>query len=154
MSLDHEFYLISKTTGIKDFWMYRERNSSVIDSIVIHDDLIQYIMDSLEWIPSKNPSLQATPSGRGINYHGETLFDNHSSETLISIFSSWKSLIKNAPDKFELTGKFVYGEADNQEGDYKKSVFNRDEVITKFEKMILMSEALAKGEFYLYHCGI
>ncbi|MBL3644636.1 hypothetical protein JMN23_19950 [Bacillus sp. RHFB] len=154
MSLGHEFYLISKTTDIKDVWMYRERNNSVIDSIVIHDDLIQYIMDSLEWIPSKNPSLHGPPSGRGINYHGVTLFDNHSSETLISIFSSWKSLIKNAPDKFELTGEFVYGEADNQEGDYKKLVFNRDEVITQFEKIILMGEALAKGEFYLYHCGI
>ncbi|MFJ7994838.1 hypothetical protein ACIQY5_22210 [Peribacillus frigoritolerans] len=154
MSLDHEFYLISKTTDIKNFWMYRERNNSVIDSVVIQDDLIQYIIDSLEWIPSKNPSLQGTPSGHGINYHGVTLFDNHSSETLISIFSSWKSLIKNAPDKFELTGEFVYGDADNQEGDYKKLVFNRDEVITQFEKIILMSEALTKGEFYLYHCGI
>ncbi|MFY0779339.1 hypothetical protein AB1K18_03345 [Peribacillus simplex] len=105
MSLDHEFYLISKTTDIKNFWMYRERNNSVIDSIVIQDDLIQYIIDSLEWI---DPSLRGTTSGHGINYHGVTLFDNHSSDTLISIFSSWKSLIKNAPDKFEFTGEFVY----------------------------------------------
>ena len=154
MSLEHEFYLISKTTDINDFWMYRERNNSFIDSVVIHDDLIQYIMDSLEWIPSKNPSLLGTPNGRGINYHGVTLFDKQSSETLISIFASWKSLFKNAPVKFELTGEFVYGEADNQEGDYEKLVFNRDEVISQFEKIISMSETLAKGEFYLYHCGV
>ncbi|WP_330502631.1 hypothetical protein V2I71_12445 [Peribacillus frigoritolerans] len=129
MSLDHEFYLISKSTDIKEFWMHREKNNSVIDSVVIQDDMVQYIMDSLEWIPSKNPSLNGNPIDRGINYHGVTLFDKRSSETLISIFSSWKSLIKHAPDQFELTGEFVYGEADNRDGDYKKLVFNRDEVM-------------------------
>lgn len=34
----------------------------------------------------------------------------------------WKSIFKNAPDKFKLTGEFVYGEADNEEGNNEKLV--------------------------------
>ncbi|MCK1992333.1 hypothetical protein MPH61_06950 [Peribacillus muralis] len=152
--MEHEFYLTSKTIDIKNFWMYIESSNNVIDCVVIHDDLIQYIMDSLEWIPSKNPALRGIPSGKGINYYGVTLFEKDASKTLISIFSSWKSLFKNAPKKFELTGAFIDGENGNQEGNYERLVFSRDEVITQFEKIISMSETLAAGEFYLYHCGI
>ncbi|MFJ7755832.1 hypothetical protein ACQKGI_21580 [Peribacillus muralis] len=154
MSLNHEFYLLPKKIDVNDFWTYIECRNNVIDSVAIHDDLVQYIMDSLEWIPSINPALRGTPSGRGINYYGLTLFDKQSSKTLISIFSSWRSLIINAPDEFELTDAFFYGEDGNQEGQYEKLVFSRDEVITQFEKIISMSENLAAGECYLYHSGI
>ncbi|PAE42782.1 hypothetical protein [Bacillus sp. 7884-1] len=154
MSLEHEFYLIPNTVDVKDFWVLRENNNSVIDSVVIHDDLIQYIFDSLEWIPSKNPALRGTPAGQGLNYHGVTLFDKHSSPTLERVFSSWKDLFKNSPIILELTGEFVYDENDEILGTYEKLVFNRDEVIKLFEKIISMSVKIAKGDCYLYHCGI
>ncbi|MEH7355137.1 hypothetical protein V7150_16385 [Neobacillus drentensis] len=154
MGLEHEFYLISNTTDVKDFWMFREKNNSVFDSVVIHDDLIQYIFDTLEWIPSKNPALSGTPNGRGLNYHGVTLFDKQSSVTLISIFSSWRDLFKNAPNILELTGEFVYAKSGKMLGEYEKKVFNKDEVIKQFEKIISMSVQLAEGDYYLYHCGI
>ncbi|MBE1557135.1 hypothetical protein [Sporosarcina limicola] len=152
--MNHEFYLIANTTDVKDFWMYRENNNNVIDSIEIHDDLIQYIYDSLEWIHSKNPGLRGTTNGQGINYHGVTLFDKQSSVDLLNIFSSWRDLIKNAPATFELTGKFFYDEEGKIGREHEKLVFNRDEVIKLFEKMILMSRQLDEGNLYLYHCGI
>lgn len=155
MSLEHEFHLISNTSDVKNFWMYRENSNSVIDSVVIHDDLINYIFDSLEWIPSKNPELSGTPQGRGLNYHGVTLFDKQSSESLIRILSSWRDLFKSAPKTLELTGDFVYvGKNEQILGEYEKLVFDRDEVITLFEKVIAMSVYLAEGDYYLYHCGI
>jgi hypothetical protein len=155
MGFEHEFYLISNTADVKDFWKCRENNNSVIDSAVIHDDLIQYIFDSLDWIPSKNPALPGAPEGRGLNYHGVTLFDKQSSVTLISIFSSWRDLFKNAPNTLKLTGEFVFDyENDKILGGYEKLVFKRNEVITLFEKVISMSAFLAEGDYYLYHCGI
>lgn len=39
-------------------------------------------------------------------------------------------------------------------GEYEKKVFNKDEVIKQFEKIISMSAQLAEGDYYLYHCGI
>ncbi|MDR7071565.1 hypothetical protein [Fictibacillus barbaricus] len=153
MSLEHEFYLISKTTVTKDFWVHREKNECIIDSVVIHDDIIQYISDSLKWIVSKNPALKGNPMGQGINYHGVTLFDKQSAESLRRVFSSWRDLFLNAPNPFELTGEFIYDE-DNQEGGYEKVFLNREEVINLLEKIVSMARRLESGNFYLYHCGI
>lgn len=153
MGLEHEFFLIPNTIDVKVFWLDRD-NKCVIDRVEIHDDLIQYILDSLEWIPSKNPALQGIPDGRGINYYGVTLFDKQSSSTLVNVFTSWRDLFKNAPTTLELTGEFVYYEKDEMLGEYEKLVFNRDEVIMLFDKIISMATQLAKGNCYLYHCGI
>lgn len=76
MGLEQEFYLVSDTIDINEIWMLRE-NNRVIDNVVIHDDIIQYITDSLEWIPSKNPAKKGNPDDQSINYYGVTLFDEN-----------------------------------------------------------------------------
>jgi hypothetical protein len=69
----------------------------------IHDDLIQYINDSLQWIPTINPSIPE--SGYGLNIHGITLIDEHGAVLMGNIFN-WelktgircgKSLRKQTP---------------------------------------------------------
>ncbi|SDM84329.1 hypothetical protein [Paenibacillus jilunlii] len=107
MALEHEYYLIPITIDVERFWMNRENNHKVIDSMVIHDDIIMYISDTLKWIPSRNPALHETPVCAGINYHGVTLFEKKSAGTLKSIFSSWRNLLLNSPLVLELTGEFV-----------------------------------------------
>ncbi|MEW9670607.1 hypothetical protein [Ammoniphilus sp. 3BR4] len=154
MALEHEFYLIPNTVDLERFWMYRENNSNVIDSVIIHDDIILYVSDTLKWIPSKNPSLSGIPNGVGINYHGVTLFDEDSAYILKSIFSSWRDLFQESPKVLKLTGEFVMVEGEEHAGHYEELVFNRDEIIEQFEKIISFSERLAEGKFYLYHCGI
>ncbi|WP_415579300.1 hypothetical protein [Filibacter tadaridae] len=130
-----------------------ENNESFIDKAIIHDDLVLYMMDTLNWIPSKNPGKEGNPTSHGINYWGVTLFDKQSSESLLGIFNSWRDLFKNAIPTFELTGNFVEGD-DDQEGHYEKLKLNRDEVLKQLDKMISLVERLAGGDFYLYHCGI
>lgn len=87
----------------------------MIDYVTIHDDIIQYILDSLEWIPSKNPAKKGSPMGQGINYYGVTLLDEQSSRSLINVFTAWRDLFKNAPETFELTGNFIYSDNGNDE---------------------------------------
>jgi hypothetical protein len=153
MSLEHEFYLIPISTDLKGFWSNKDKDNSIIDKVVIYDDIIQYISDTLEWIPSKNPAKLGNPIGQGINYYGVTLFDNESSIRLKSIITSWRDLFNNAPDTLFLTGNYVDG--DNElDGGYDKIVINRDEVIKQFNKIIAFAECLSKGHYYLYHLGI
>ncbi|SFC93718.1 hypothetical protein SAMN05443252_10914 [Bacillus sp. OV322] len=152
MGLEHKFYLVSETIEINEIWTLIE-NIRVIDNVVIHDDIVHYISDSLEWIPSKNPAKKGNPNGRGINYYGVTLFDEQSSKLLKGIFTSWRDLFENAPNTFEITGNFVYGD-NEQDGEYERININRDEVINQLGKIISMSEHLAKGNCYLYHLGI
>lgn len=152
MGLEHEFYLVSETVEIDEIWTLRE-NNRVIDKVVIHDDFVQYISDSLEWIPSKNPAKKGIPKGQGINYYGITLFDKQSSKSLKGIFTSWRELFENAPNTFEITGNFVC-EDNQQDGEYEKVKINRDEVVNQLGKIISMSDQLAKCNYYLYHLGV
>ncbi|MEH7514509.1 hypothetical protein V7146_17485 [Gottfriedia acidiceleris] len=152
MGLEHEFYLIPDTVNVNQIWKLRKNNNE-IESVRIHDDIIQYIMDSLNWIPSKNPSTSGNLNRKGLNYYGVTLFEQQSSEKIIAIFTSWKNLFRNGPKVLKLRGNFVYGE-DDEDGKYEKLIINRDELINKIEKMITMAEKLSKGNFYLYHLGI
>ncbi|EPY08664.1 coagulation factor 5/8 type-like protein [Paenibacillus alvei TS-15] len=154
MALEHEFHLIPITIDIEQFWMNRENNPKVIDSVVIHDDIVLYVSDTLKWIPSRNPALHGTPASAGINYHGVTLFDEVSARNLKSVFSSWRDLFLNSPTVLELTGEFVMVEGGVQSGHYEKLVYNRLEIIKQFEKIISFSDRLSEGKFYLYHCGI
>jgi hypothetical protein len=152
MALEHEFYLIPQTTDIREYWQLTHDERTFLDCVVLHDDLILYIIDSLKWIPSKNPGIRTVPEGHGINYHGLTLFDKQSAITLRNIFSAWKNLFENAPMIMKLTGSFVW--SDNEEGEYERLILDRDRVIKQLESIIAMSEELLDGEYYIYHCGI
>lgn len=154
MALTHEFYLVPNTIDVEQFWMGIRNKPEVIDSVVIHDDIILYINDTLEWIPSKNPGKRGTPNGTGINYHGVTLFEDKSAIILENVFTAWRNLIANSPQVLELRGSFVWVEGEEHSGEYEKLVFNRDEIIEQFEKIISFSKKLSEGHFYLYHCGI
>lgn len=154
MALVHEFYLIPAVEDVEHLWMNIANNPKVMNGVVIHDDIILYIKDTLKWIPSRNPALPEAPIGAGINYHGVTLFNQHSAATLQKVFSSWRDLFLNSPQVLELTGEFVMIEGEEQAGHYELLIYERHEVIEQFEKMISFAEKLAEGGLYLYHCGI
>ncbi len=154
MALEHEFYLVPHTVDIRHFWMERKNHPSVIDSVVIPDDFILYIIDTLNWVPSKNPASRATAPGKGLNYYGVTLFDAESAPALKGICTAWRDLFQYAPKMIELTGDFVMADGTEQEGHYEKLVFNREEIIHCLDKMIAYSNRLVEGDLYVYHCGI
>ena len=113
MSLEHEFFLVPNTVFYQELMGNNEKTPDIIDSIDIPDDLIQYIADSLNWIPCKNPAISMTKEDTGINYYGVTLFDQTSAATMKSIFTAWHSLFTNSPEKLELTGEFVVSSKKN-----------------------------------------
>lgn len=154
MALVHEFYLILAVGDAEHLWMNIANNPKVMDYVVIYDDIILYINDTLKWIPSRNPALSGAPTGAGINYHGVTLFDQHSAAALHRIFCAWRDLFLNSPQVLELTGEFYTVEGEEQSGQYERLIYERDEVIEQFAKMISFADRLAEGGFYLYHCGI
>ncbi|GKU82610.1 hypothetical protein [Niallia sp. NCCP-28] len=155
MGLTHEFYLIPDTTELKEFYLNAKKINGIAESIAISDDIITYIYDSLEWIPSKNPATnQSSAKAYGFNYYGVTLFDVHSAAALKGVFAGWRDLFQYAPDLITLKGTFIYGEGNNQAGEYEKIIVNRKELLSFFDKIISMADRLAEGNYYVYHCGI
>lgn len=154
MSLKHEFLLVPKTVEYQDLLSWRKKKLNVIDSVDVPDDLIQYISDSLEWIPSENPARSITREEYGINYYGVTLFNQSSSEIMKSIFASWRTLFINSPQTLVLTGNFIFPSNEQEQGENERLVFKRDEVLKLLEKVILMAGTLEEGDHYIYHLGI
>lgn len=70
MALEHEFYLIAQDTDIREYWQYTHDEKTYVDCVVLHDDLILYIIDSLKWIPTKNPGIRTV---RPINFYNISL---------------------------------------------------------------------------------
>lgn len=154
MSLEHEFYLVPTSVSYREV-MERSRNElQIIDTVDIPDELIRYIIDSLEWIPSKNPSKSMTKEEKGLNYYGVTFFDQASAEIMKGILISWHSLFSNSPDKLVLTGDYELSFNKKVRGEYERLVFSRAEVLKLLKKLICMVTKLKEGNFYLYHLGI
>lgn len=154
MSLEHEFCLVPKTVNYFERIMSGEKDSDTIGSVAIPDDLIQYILDSLNWIPSKNPAKSMTREEKGINYHGITLFDQTSAAVMKNVFAAWHTLFTNSPEKLELTGEFLVSSRKNILGEYERLVFNRNDVLDLLERLLSMIDRLEEENLFLYHLGI
>lgn len=148
--MDHEFLLISRLVDYRGL----SKNPYVIDSVDIPDELIEYMADSLNWIPCKNPAISFTQEETGINYYGVTLFDRTSVPTMKSIFMAWHSLFANSPEKLELTGDFVPSSHKKSLGAYERLVFDRDDVLKLLETLLTMVERIEQENLYIYHLGI
>jgi len=154
MSLAHEFCLVPASVNYFERIMSGEKSADTIDFIAVPGDLIQYIMDSLSWIPSKNPARSMTKEEKGINYHGITLFDQTSAAVMKNVLAAWHTLFTNSPEKLELTGGFVVSSRKNIVGEYERLIFNRNDVLEVLERLLSMIERLEEENLFLYHLGI
>ena len=150
----HDFYLIKKTeTQDEEFFQYFYRDKDNYDDLIIEYiglevTIVDYIFDSLTWIPCRNPGLPGMPKHIGFNDIGVTLFDEHSAASLISIFTAWVDLLRNGPEEIK---KLIYYHNYSEDEVVR---FDRDYAIAKFEKIISISKQLSEGNYYIYHCGI
>lgn len=131
MALTHEFFLARS-----------ESENESVEKIVLSDNLVLYIWDSLRWIPSYNPSTQE--SHVGLNYHGITFIRHEGANLLKDICLSWSRLFSLAPSTFQLTGDFVMDEKGN--GDYEKWNCTRNTLST-----LAAIADRASRENYTYH---
>ncbi len=150
----HDFYLIKKTETqdedfLKYFWRDKEDYKDlIVEYIGLEDNIVEYIYDSLTWIPCRNPSLPGMPKQISFNNIGITLFDENSATSLISIFTAWSDLLKNGPKEIL---KMIYYHNYSEDELVR---FDRDYAIAKFEKFSSISKQLSKDKYYIYHCGI
>lgn len=153
MALVHNFYLVKELVDLRAT-VFQMPEEAVIDRVTIHDDIILYIMDSLNWVRAENPmKREEGPQQYGINYCGITLFQQSEARLLHRIFSAWRELFTHAPSEFKLTGNYVEDEHDNT-GYYEKIKVEKAALIDQLTKMLAILVQLEAGTGYLYHYGI
>lgn len=149
MSLNHQFVLIPKA-DYSDRWLdWSFMNHEPVERVSIHDDIIQYINDSLKWIPTVNPCV--SKSRYGLNIHGITLVNDEGAALLRNIFDSWSSLFSNGPEILILTGSY---RITNGKGMYQKIEIKKKEITQSFNKICDFSIKVIENDSYILHYGI
>ncbi len=156
MGLEHEFFLVTydeyEEMSYDGYYFSLEDSSNVV---LLHDDIIQYIQDTLRWIPSINPAMNYE-IGFGLNNYGITLFDKEGAEVIFKIAKAWGDLFSNGPATLKLTGNYGWGPGDNAitDGDYERLDISRDELVKSFRKLQLFSEKVISNNYFILHHGI
>ncbi|WP_411682914.1 hypothetical protein [Clostridium thailandense] len=156
MGQEHKFFLISyeeyEEKGYDGYYSIDEDLSNIV---VIYDDIIQYIGDTLAWIPSINP-CNNHKKGFGINNYGITLFDKEGASVIVNIARAWADLLSNGTGILKLTGSYYWTTNDKgvSEGKYEMIEVNRDELVKNFRKLQLFSEKVISGSYLMLHFGI
>lgn len=162
MALMHEFLLVSKKDHNSfnisaiirnDSGKIIIKESNLIDVVEIDDELISYLFDFFNWIPTSYH--KKSDKSFGLNYYGMTYIPNNSNLYLKKIFGALEDLFSIAPETFELKGSFCWKGDSEDLGTYEYNTFIKQEVMGVLKKMISWSEyMITDHNLYIVHMGI
>src|SRR5690348_15303189 len=76
------------------------------EAVRLDDDLVVYMLDTLNWIPTINPSNPTQWKGWGLNYYGPTVISKVGAPKAARIFGLWADLLDEGPDEYSLTSGY------------------------------------------------
>lgn len=150
--LAHEFWLLTQSRD--DYADWSQRLDGPPD-VVLRDEIILYVSDTLRWIPTINPANPANWSGFGLNYHGPTVINSAGAPSTARILRHWAGLFLEGPPTLELRGSFQWidGEAVDT-GEYERITVDRDELVRDLSSLADLAERVSTGQTYLLHWGV
>jgi hypothetical protein len=149
--LAHEFWLLAETS--EDYADWCEGIGRPAD-VALQDDIVQYVSDTLRWIPSINPANPTEWSGFGLNYYGTTVINSVGAPAAARILRNWATLFFEGPPEFELRGSYEWTEGDSVEaGAYERIVVDRDETVHSLNLLADMADQIRAGTCLL-HRGV
>ena len=98
--LNHDFLLLSAREHRYIDYLKWINNPNAIQ---IHDDVMQYMEDSLNWIRCYNPAQKMT-THLGLNFYGPTVIKSDGAVDAEAVFNTWARLLSTGPISYKLTG--------------------------------------------------
>jgi hypothetical protein len=122
------------------------------EHVRVSDDVINYVWDSLDWIPSALTWDNPDWPGRGLDHWGMTLIDARGATTAERVFAAWAALFSAGPAEIELRCDLFVGEDDRlEEGTV---VVERDEVVEQMRTIAGYFARCVGGEWIVLHRGV
>ena len=148
--LNHDFYLLSRDLYQPTDYIQLINASGALS---LHNDIIHYILDTLNWLPTLNPAKNERQYS--LCFFGPTVIDQQGASLAQSIFSTWAQLLSLGSEHLTLRGLYEL-DADNQPGGrYSKIYANRDDLVEKFRQLASYSERVSQSDkLYILHLGI
>ena len=124
-------------------------NFEILDEekVFVKSGIIIYMFDSFKCL--KTFDKLRIRKNKGLFYHGSTYIEKENITKLKKIVFSWKELFSEASEEFVLT-RFFNEKLD----EYKRSNYNKNEVIESLAKLITLCEKAEKENKIIKHWGI
>lgn len=153
--LNHDFFLLSRDKHDYDDYLNFINNP---EAILMHDDLISYIADTLKWIPCYLPrGKNKLIAFEGLNFYGPTIIKEDGAILAQKIFTLWADLFSIAPKELKLTGDFTWIEGKSvNSGKYNVIKAKRNEVVKSLRQIADFAKEVERsnGELFILHLGI
>ena len=160
--LNHDFMLLASEEHPIENWESCYHNP---DAVKIHDDVLEYLADTLKWIPTYNPATKRP--FQGLCWHGPTVIRESGALVTAKVFSLWADLLNCGPADLELTGAFGWKVENDPDKDgferivprsakYERLVINRDRLVASLHTLVSYAERVqqTQGAYYILHLGI
>jgi hypothetical protein len=150
--MKHRLFFIQGKIKYSTFYEYFD----IEPDAIFHDDIIRYIHDSLQWIPSIQVEFPRKRETYGLYEYGINIISNNGSEKFYNVISAWKDLFSQAPETFEITLSVLC----DHEGvakypiEFRKISIQRDFLVENLQKLSECAKKAADGEGYILHLGI
>lgn len=149
---NHDFFVLSQIEHPFTSYMHFINDPAAIQ---LHDNLVGYMYDTLDWIPTINPA-KGEPS-TGLCRWGPTIIHTNGASKAFQVFSSWASLFSAGPRQLRLTGEWssAVGRSEH-ECKYEPLEFGRKESVGAIRRLAAAAERVAAsdGDLYILHLGI
>ena len=124
-------------------------NFEILDEekVLVKSGIITYMFDSFKSL--RTFDKLRIRKNKGLFYRGSTYIEKENITKLKKIVFSWKELFSEASEEFVLT-RFFNEKLD----EYKRSNYNKNEVIESLEKLITLCEKAEKENKIIKHWGI
>lgn len=166
MALVHDFVVSNKE--IYTYQDYMNVINKVPYDVSIHDDLILYFYDFLQWIPAYNPSMEIRHMG--LNLYGVTIIDIDRAQQAYDLFVHIVDILKLSPETLKLNGGYSYQLADDEDPfseskecrivrnslKQEKLTYQRDDISDQFKKIAECFKKVidSNGQLYVLHFGV
>ena len=152
----HEFWLLQTNE-----WSYSPHHNIHAlrkhpTHITLHDTILWYMSDSLEWIETANPAMRNQP-GYGLNMYGLTMITEQGATRFESVLTTWAALFCHGPETLRLTGEWMFynpykGKRNN--GRYEVIMIERDPLVTTLRTLAEYARSVQAGQHFILHFGL
>ncbi|MCA1295421.1 hypothetical protein LBW89_20650 [Paenibacillus sp. alder61] len=122
------------------------------DHVSLEDEFISYINDSLNWLPTWNPSTKT--EGMGLNHYGVTVISGQNLRVFRGILQAWTDLLGFAPENIGLKGSYFTIVGVENSGQYEKLEYKKTILIKHLQKLIRMIDRAVEEDKCILHLGI
>ena len=148
----HDFLLLSRAEHSFSDYMNFINDPRAIQ---VEDDVLRYLADTLQWIPTYNPAKNE--SHRGLCFWGPTVIHTEGAPAAAAIFGAWATLFGCGPRNLILTGDWttVEGQPPN-EGEFEKLHVDRDDLVGRLRWIADYAKQIVEtnGDFFILHLGV